>query len=262
MIVSSELSQLFDLLSRKVPLAAMLAPSFVIDFSFPEIINQLKKRGFTYVVEVARGAIETNSQVIEELKNDPKKRVITSPCPSCVRYLRATEPDLVPFLSRADSPMRATAKLINQNFPGAKPVFIGPCLTKKLEAKEYKKLDILVITFKELVQLFKEKPIKDLTVPTADFDLLGEKTRLYPISGGLCQSAGINEFLTEEEYRTVSGFKQLKESLVEFRRNKYIRLLDILFCEGGCIGGPGIVSSAPLSKRREKVVKFWDNHLS
>lgn len=264
MTLSPDLQLLLDLLNKKtIPLTAMLAPSFPIDFYYPEIIGKLKRAGFKYVVEVARGAVETNKQVLEELTQNKEKRVITSPCPSCVRYIKAQRPELISFLSKADSPMTATAKLVLEKFPGTKPVFIGPCLTKKLEAKDYPNLSLMAITYKELKQLLYLLKITDSTEDlTSNFDLLGPKTRLYAISGGLCQSAGISELLTEEEYRMVSGLENLNKALDEFSQNKNIRLLDILFCDGGCINGPGIVSVEPIESRRFKVIKFWSIHSS
>lgn len=263
MPTTKELTELLDLLKKKEKLAAMLAPSFPIDYSYPETIGRLKRTGFDYVVEVARGAVDTNEQVIEELSKDPQKRIITSPCPSCVGYIKAQRPELAPYLSASDSPMTATAKLVLEKFPQYKPVFIGPCLTKKIEAQYRKELNILAITFKELTELFAilkiEENDEDLR---AQFDIFGPKTRLYPISGGLCQSAGIAEYLAEDEYMMVSGINNLGPALDEFAKNKNIRLLDILFCDGGCINGPGIISKEPLAKRRHKVIKFWSSHLA
>lgn len=260
---SDELKQLLDIINfKKEKLTAMLAPSFPIDFAYPGIIGRLKKAGFSYVVEVARGALETNNQVIAELKKDPQKRVITSPCPSCVGYIKSQRPQLINFLSQADSPMTATAKLVLKMFPNTRPVFIGPCLTKKIEAKNYPDLDILALTYKELDQFFKKINLTDKTENLkGSFDLLGPQTRLYPISGGLCQSAGINEFLTKEEYWMVSGLANLNSALDEFIKNKNMRLLDILFCEGGCINGPGIMDQQPLKSKRHKIVKYWSTHL-
>ncbi|PIS09441.1 hypothetical protein COT75_01425 [Candidatus Beckwithbacteria bacterium CG10_big_fil_rev_8_21_14_0_10_34_10] len=260
---SPELSLLLDLLGKKEKLAAMLAPSFPIDFPFPDVIGKLKRAGFSYAVEVSRGAVETNKQVVQELKSDPLKRIIASPCPSLVRYIKAQRPELLPFLSQADSPMTASAKLVRQKFPGARPVFIGPCLVKKLEAKDYPDLNILAITFKELFVLFERLKIDGSTEDfVTNFDLLTAHTRLYPISGGLCQSAGIKELLTDEEFRVVSGLDQFEPVLDEFVKNKSIRLVDVLFCPGGCVGGPGIKSTDSLEQRRQRVVKFWVTYQS
>lgn len=260
---SPELKQLLELLtSKKEKLTAMLAPSFPIDFSYPEIVGKLKRTGFTYVVEVAVGAAETNQQVLEFLSKDPQNRVITSPCPAFVRFLKAEYPQLLPYLIKADSPMTATAKIVKKKFPQTKPVFIGPCLVKKLEAKDHPQLDIVAITYKELQQLFEKLKIGDSTEDfVTTFDLVKSKTRLYPISGGLSQSAGLENMFTDEEYKVVSGFNQLREALENFEKDEKIKVLDVLFCSGGCISGPGIISKDSLDKRRQAVVRYWATHL-
>lgn len=259
---SPEIKQLLELLtSKKEKLTAMLAPSFPIDFSYPEIVGKLKRTGFTYVVEVAFGAAETNHQVLEFLSKNSKNRVITSPCPAFVRFLKAEYSQLLPYLIKADSPMTATAKIVKKKFPQTRPVFIGPCLVKKLEAKDHPDLDILAITYKELQQVFEKLKISDSTEDfVSSFDLVASQTRLYPISGGLSQSAGLEDILTDEEYKVVSGFNQLREALENFEKDKRIRVLDILFCEGGCISGPGIISKEPLGKRRQAVIRYWATH--
>jgi len=34
-------------------------------------------------------------------------------------------------------------------------------------------------------------------------------------------------------------------------------LLDILYCDGGCINGSGIESKLNTEERRDKIVSFW-----
>ncbi|MCX6823923.1 MAG: hypothetical protein NT085_02255, partial [candidate division SR1 bacterium] len=41
-----------------------------------------------------------------------------------------------------------------------------------------------------------------------------------------------------------------------FKNNTNIRFLDILACEGGCIGGPGMMSKEPLEVRKQKVLEY------
>jgi len=90
----------------------------------------------------------------------------------------------------------------------------------------------------------------------AKFDIENTQTRLYPISGGLAQSCGAKEILSEDEIRVVSGWQNCVKALEEFENNKQIRLLDILFCDGGCINGPGIESKLNLEERRKKIINF------
>lgn len=207
--MTPEIKELLELVDGKKEMAAMLAPSFPIDFSYPEIVGMLKRLGFKHVVEVARGAAETNRQLCALIELNPDKKYITSPCPSIVRLVKNKYPELVQFLARIDSPMIAIAKIVAEKYPDCKKVYIGPCFVKKLEAKEdHPELDILVLTYRELADVFSEKNI----VPeegdkSSSFDIVGEETRLYPVSGGLSQSSGLAQKLTDPEYDVISDQK-------------------------------------------------------
>ena len=251
---------LIKLLEEKKPLVAMLAPSFPIVYQYPNIVGKLKRLGFTYITEVTAGAIDTNSQALEILKNDENARIITSPCPSFVRMIRTKYPHLKKYLGfAADSPMIATAKMVRKKYPGHKPIFIGPCNAKKLEANEdYPELEILSVPYKGMTQVFEYFQIKDdPTDKQAKFDIEEVHTRLYPISGGLAQSSKAKDFLSDDQIEVVSGWQNCEKAIKRFEENENIRLLDILFCEGGCINGPGIDSPLSIEERRERIVEFW-----
>ena len=256
---TAEIKELLDLIDKKEKMVAMLAPSFPIDFKYPEIVGMLKRLGFKYVVEVARGAAETNRQLIALIKLHPDKRYITSPCPAIVRLIKNKYPELVQFLARVDSPMSATAKIITKEYPGYRKVYIGPCFVKKLEAKEdYPELNILVLTYKELKNIFETKKISPkITDKLARFDIVGKETRLYPISGGLAQSSGLTKKLTDSEYDVISGPKLVEKVLQEFPTKTELKLLDILFCDGGCISGGGIISKDSIEEKRKKITDYW-----
>lgn len=254
-----EIKELLGLLDKKTKLVAMLAPSFPIDFHYPEVIGMLKRLGFKYVAEVARGAVETNRQLLALLKLHPDKKYIASPCPSIVRLIRSKYPQLVPFLTPINSPMAATAKIVSKKYPGSKKVFIGPCIAKKLEAKEdYPKLDILVLTYKELKKIFE---IKNITRQESDksssFDITGEETRLYSVSGGLAQSSCLTKNLTDPEYDVISGPQLAEKAIQKFPTEINLKILDILFCAGGCINGPGVDNKDSLDIRRQKIINHW-----
>lgn len=258
-----ELKTLIELLDKRTPLTAMLAPAFVIDFPYPQIVGKLKRLGFKYMVEVAVGAVETNRQALAELEKHPERRLITSPCPSIYQMIKTQYPHLVKYLSKADSPMIATARKVKERFPETKPVFIGPCVVKKLEAARYPELNILSITFKDITEAFKRFNIVDSPEDAqSEFDMGSCYTRVYPISGGLAESADLRKFLKKEEYKIVSGAQRVIASLKEFAENPKLRFLDILFCYGGCINGLGIINQdLSLKERKEKVLKFWNQCL-
>ena len=257
--LTKEIEKLLELLEKKEKLVAMLAPSFVVDFSYPEIVGMLKRLGFKYVVEVARGAKETNRQLLALMKLYPEKRFITSPCPSIVRLIRNKYPELLPFLAKIDSPMSATARIVLKEYPDCKRVFIGPCFAKKFEAKEdWPELEILVLTYREIQTIFEIKGIFPIEEDKKErFDIAYQETRLYPISGGLAQSSGIIKSLTDPQYDVVSGPKLAEEFLRKFPYQPDLRVLDILYCEGGCINGPGVITKESLDRRRQKVINHW-----
>lgn len=255
----SDTDKLINLLNQKAKLTAMIAPSFPIMYDPKEIVPRLKSIGFSFVVEVSVGAKETNRQAVEILKNNPNTRFITSPCPSFVRYMRTRHPNLLHFVAlEVDSPMVATAKIVNKMWPDHLPVFIGPCLNKKLESsQDHPDLKILVLTYRELDLVFSKLVTSHQTLVTnSSFDLTEPSTRIYPIDGGLTDSSGARSFLNKEQIRVVSGWKNCETALLEFEQNKNIRLLDVLFCEGGCIMGPGIVSKLTLEERKNKIIDF------
>lgn len=255
----TDLEQVKLLLEKGEHLVAMVAPSFPLMYSDSEIITKLKALGFEHVVEVSAGAQKTNEAAAKLLKENPTGRYITSPCASFVRYVRTKHPEFVKYLAfQADSPMVATAKIVRETYPGLRPVFIGPCIVKKLEAGEdYPELEMIVLTYKELEQLLKEKNMSSLAaVPEAKFDISEGRTRIYPFDGGLTESSGIRSVLKDEEIRIVSGYKNCEATLREFAENPKIRFVDILFCEGGCINGPGVVSPLSLADRKKKIEEY------
>lgn len=250
---------LVGLLKEKQQLAAMVAPSFPIMYKENELIAKLKAIGFTYVLEVAAGAKRTNEAVVKALRDDPNTRFITSPCPSFVRFVRTKYPQYEQYLAeQVDSPMIATARIAKEQYPGFRPVFIGPCNVKKLESsQDYPELNILVVTYKELEEVFTELQVSSGDPKQAAFDISEISTRIYPYDGGLTDSSGVRDILSDDEIRVVSGWKACEEALTEFESNPKIRLVDILFCEGGCINGPGVVSSLSVEERKKKVQEYY-----
>jgi iron only hydrogenase large subunit-like protein len=240
----------------------MLAPSFPIMYDYPQVINRLRQLGFEKVVEVSVGAKETNRQLVEFIKTHPQTRLITSPCASFVRFIKTKHREFLPYLTlNIDSPMVATTKIVKEKYPGFQPIFIGPCIVKKLEAsQDHPELNILVLTYKELESVFSQLLPNSPNSPNNDiFDLSESSTRLYPTDGGLTESSGVRNILGEDEIRVISGWKNCESALMEFQNNPKIRLLDILFCEGGCINGPGINSSLSIEERKKKITEYTKN---
>lgn len=257
----SEVETLIKAIEKKEKLVAMIAPSFPICFSYPSIVSSLKKLGFEYTAEVAVGAKKTNEELVALMKKNPDKRYITSPCPTIVRMLRRQMPEYVKYLTpEVDSPMVATAKILKEKYPDHKPIFIGPCIAKKLEANEdHPELGMTVITYEELKQVFEHFKVKIEEGSKEDkFDLTETgMTRIYPVDGGLSHSSGVTDQFDKDEVMIVSGWQNCQKAIKDFKTNSKMRLLDILFCEGGCIGGPGIKSELNTEERKQKILDYY-----
>ncbi len=110
----------------------------------------------------------------------------------------------------------------------------------------------------EIKEVFDDKKIVPKKADKLQkFDILAKNTRLYPISGGLAQSSGIIKKLTDPEYDVISGPKLVDKTLAKFLSNVNLKVLDILYCEGGCINGPGVLTEDSLDRRRQKVISHW-----
>lgn len=250
-----------DLLTMvKQPAVCMLAPSFPIDFKYPEIIGMLKKLGFEKVTELTFGARIVNYWYVEYVKKHPdQKYYITSPCPTCVSMIEVKYPELVQYLVPYVSPMAAMAKIAKKYFPDYKVVFVSPCLAKQsIEAPKHKDIIDLIITFKELAELFDQEKIvqDDFSGKDNQFDSFYEEdTKIYPISGGLAVTAHLHKFFKESEIKIVDQPANLIPLFEDIKAGKStFKFFDILNCPGGCIGGPALVNKGLSIDEKEALI--------
>ncbi len=243
----------------------MLAPSFVAEFDYPEIIYRLRMLGFDEIVELTFGAKMVNLAYYEILKESiekgEKKTWISSPCPTLVNMIRTKFPNLISNLVPVLSPMGAMALICKKYYPEYKIVFVGPCITKKMEAQELGSVDE-ALTFKELQSLFVEKNIPE-KVTDSKYCITFERfyndyTKIYPISGGLSSTLHYKNILKEKEILVMEGVENILRVLSEFKDGMYknYRFLDILTCDGGCINGPGMIGERSIKERTKKVVDY------
>jgi iron only hydrogenase large subunit-like protein len=234
---------------------AMLAPSFVVDFSYPKIILQLKDLGFDKIVELTFGAKMINRDYHKKLENS-KRLIISSVCPGIVETIKARYSPCIKNLISVDSPMIATAKICKKIYPHYKTVFMSPCNFKKIEVQNSKYVDY-VIDYKELKKILDSKGLNKRKYPKKEilFDkFYNDYTKIYPLSGGLSKTVHLKKILKSNETKILDGI----EEVTKFLNNpdKKIKFLDVTFCKGGCIGGPCVDSKLPLSLRKKKVLNY------
>ena len=204
-----EISQVFDILQRlrnKEQIVAIVAPSILAQFSAPveSVYGAIKAMGFTEIVEVAQGAMETTRREAEELKEkleEGQPFMTTSCCPSYVQLAEKHIPDLKKYISSTGSPMYYTARLVKQKYPDCKIVFIGPCVAKRKEVKMDPAVDF-TLTFEEIGSILEGLDIK--VEEAKPFSVLFNSVRE---AHGFAQSGGVinavKVYLKEEQVNAV-----------------------------------------------------------
>ncbi|MBT4136200.1 hypothetical protein HOD75_01880 [archaeon] len=241
-------------LKNGVKMIAMIAPSFVVDFSYPSILNRLDDLGFDKSVELTFGAKMINREYHKKLKK-AKGLVISSPCPGIVSTIKTRYPQYVKNLILVDSPLVATAKICKKTYPTHKTCFISPCDFKKIECEACKYVDY-VIDYEQLKEMFRKRKIgKDNKCVLFD-RFYNDYTKVYPLSGGLAKTAHIKGLIKEDEFLDIDGIKNVMKFLDN--PDPKIKFLDVLFCNGGCIGGPHTNQKLSIKQKREKVMKYLE----
>ncbi len=244
--------------NKKQKIAAMLAPSFVSEFKYPQIISQLRKLGFNNLVELTFGAKMINREYHKILEKS-NSLVIASVCPGIVESIK-NNPELKSYnknIIPVNSPMIATAKICKKIYPKHKICFISPCHFKKIEAQNCECVDY-VIDYNQLKQLFTKYNIKPSKEKDQFDKLYNDYTKIYPLSGGLSKTAHLKGILKKDQTKTIDRWKDVEKFLKEYKagKNKSIRFLDVTFCKGGCIGGPCTNQKLSIAKKKQLVLKY------
>ncbi|MCD6546239.1 MAG: 4Fe-4S binding protein [Thermotogae bacterium] len=268
-------TDIFNEWLKSEKIIAVVAPSYVAHYDEPyKFITALKELGVSAVYEVAFGAELSSLVIAEEIRSG--KKVIASPCPTVVNYIKKWFPELVDRLSKAVSPMIAIARYIKKKEPNVKIVFIGPCISKKSEITqvEVKGDTDLALTFEEFDELLKDKKmdLEHLTETHPDgFDTLYGLS--YPVVGGLAKTVSYYlqedlDIVLEKDTVIIDGKENVMKFLEKYSENiKNGRddmnpvLSEALYCDGGCIGGPGIRKDLEVFEKRRRIIEYTLDNL-
>ena len=253
----SQIFQTVLALKSDTPIYAAIAPSFIRQFGdqvSPEMVRAaLKEIGFADMVEVAIGADLCAIQEAEDfMKEVPEHQpwMGTSCCPAWSVMAKKTFPQFASYISMSLTPMVLTARMIKQQHPECKVVFIGPCAAKKLEASRRSvRSDVdFVLTFEEMMGIFDAKDIDFQSLKTEEpLQTSSALGKGFAASGGVADAvvSVIKQRYPNKEVLTVKaeGLEECKKMLAIARSGKYNGyLLEGMACPGGCIGGAGVLS--------------------
>ena len=243
------------------PVYAMVAPAVAGQYgraTIGKLRSACKKLGFTGLVEVALFAdILTLREALvfdRNIKHDTDFMLTSCCCPIWIAMVRRGFSQYLDKLPDSVSPMVASGRALKRLNPSAVTVFIGPCMAKKVEAREKDVAGAVdfVLTFEELGDIFKAfgiEPEKQEEDGRAHASAAG---RIYGRTGGVSQAV-------RETVRQLNPGRTIDVRATQADGTKSCRaLLDMLSageapanflegmgCEGGCAGGPkGLIDPA------------------
>ncbi len=208
-----------------------------------KMYTALRKLGFNKIFDVTMGADITTwveaMELVDRIKNGGVMPMITSCCPSWVKYAEFYHPEILPNLTTARSPhihSGGAYKTWWAEKEGIDPkdivvVSLMPCTSKKYEAK-LEKLKIgdvypvdIVLTARETADLLKKHNIDLMSLEDGEVDSCGAYSGagiIYGAAGGVMESAlrSAHYFLMGEEldrieYQEVRDTEGIKKATVD-----------------------------------------------
>ena len=215
-----------------------LAPSFIANYDGAGINamrTALKKMGFHDVEETAIGATIVKNEYERMLNEDARDVVISSCCHSVNLLIQKHFPSCLQYLADVMSPMQAHCLDIKKRYPGAKTVFVGPCVAKKDEADYYSGIVDAVLTFEELSEWMKDEKI-ELSLETDSDEY--SRARFFPTTGGILKTMTENK---KYAYVAIDGVENCMAVLRDIEKGKIHNcFIEMSSCVGSCVGGPVI----------------------
>lgn len=224
-------------LLQSYPVYVSLAPSFIANYEgvgINAMRTALKKLGFADVEETALGATVVKNEYDRLLREEKRDIVISSCCHSVNLLIQKYFPKELPYLADVLSPMQAHCADLKRRHPGAKTVFIGPCVAKKDEAAHYDGIVDAVLTYEELTEWLNQAGV----VLEKEMDSQREsRARFFPTTGGVLKTMSLDA--PGYKYMAIDGIENCISALKDIENgNIHHAFIEMSSCVGSCVGGP------------------------
>ena len=260
-------SQLVDvirhMMENKKKVVALYAPAIASQFRAEsgQLEEALLDAGFDKVYEVALGAdicADKEAKEFEERMARGDKMMTTSCCSAYVRAVQIHVPELKECVSSTRSPMHYTAEIARKEDPDCITVFIGPCLAKRREGFDD---DIVnyVLSIEEVGALLIAKEIEIASLKSKEQKVIPTSTgRNFAKTGGveeavaarlkdksILRPAVING-LDKTGMKTLAMYGMINSGKLPCKPDTP-NLIEVMACEGGCIGGPSVITNPKIA---------------
>ena len=239
-------------------------PAFFHDIRPGQLVAGLKRLGFAEVHEGASGVELLVADYARLLDQPADRPLVSTHCPTIVDLIERHYPQLLKNLMGVVSPMVALGRFIKaRNEKGIKVVYISSCIAGKFEvdAEEVAGAIDCVLTYGELNAMFRTRSVDPARLSEAPFDgRPPQRGRLFSISGGPFQAFGIRNDFFNPEFVATEGKEAALEIIKDLAAGRITpKVVDIRFCEGGCIGGPGKNNRLTTFSKRNLILNYYRN---
>lgn len=250
-------------LINKAKVVASVAPSFAAIYGADKALllpSALRQLGFYRVEETSVGAEAVSDYVVDEMSNNRLDSGICSACPVVINYIEKYKCDTLNLLMPVVSPMIAHARMIKALRKDVSVVFIGPCIAKKAEAErpEYQGVIDAVLTFNEIDEWMKLRALKIENCAESGFDAttISNTAKLFALPGGMLKTIDMDNDNYIDKVLHTNGANNTIELIGAVNSCDNMEVLEPLFCQGGCINGPGISVDKNIFERRNDLIKY------
>ena len=245
---------------RPVAILGCSHPAFFNDVKSGQLATGLRRLGFGEIHEGASGVDLLSESYKKELSKDNSFPLITTHCPTVVDLIERHYPQLLKNLIGIVSPMVAIGHFIKSRHNKEIPVvYISSCIAGKFEIStedSHGAIDC-VISYQELSQMFKERELDLKRLGETAFDgIQPQRGQLFAIEGGPFKSFDIDSSITNRDYVETEGEENTLEIIKDLAAGRISpKVVDIRFCNGGCIGGPGKNNRLTTFSKRNLIIE-------
>ena len=244
--------------SKEREVYVLVAPAFLGQFGREVTTGKLraafKAMGFQGLIEVAVFAdILTLKEALEfdaNIQREQDYQLTSCCCPVWIAMLRKVYQELMPHVPGAVSPMIAAGRVVKKLHPQAVTVFVGPCMAKKMEAREPDIADAVdyVLTFQEVQDMFDAADIHPEELGEDEKEHSSRAGRIYARTGGVSEAVKetVKQLNPKRKIEVCAeqadGVPACREMIERLKKGETkANFFEGMGCVGGCVGGPKIL---------------------
>lgn len=269
-VIADAIKETEERLRSRKPVVAVLGcsfPAFFYDLDPAQMVTALKKLGFDEVLEGAAGVELIAPEYRESIANKKGHSLISSHCPTIVDLVERHYPQLLKNLVPVVSPMVAIGRFIKAHRgTDIQVVYISSCIGGKFEiASEPVKGAIdTVLTYSELNRMLKNRNIDPKRLGKTPLSGLPTSSgRSFSIVGGPFNNFGIVNNGLDPDFVSTVGEQASMEVIRDLAAGRISpHYVDVRFCNGGCIGGPGRTNRLTSFSKRNLIITYQKRELT